>query len=105
MSQHLPMPVSRRRFLKQLVVFGGATLLLPATVHAGEHLDSHGHFDWVVIGPESQFKKGKFTQVVLPEAYDEEVVYIKRSGDESYLALLARCTHKGCIVAWTGQRL
>ena len=93
-------PLSRRRFLKELVVMGSASLLLPAQAKLAEAESAH----WVIIGPTSRFKTGTITQVTLPDAYENAVIYIRHLGETSYLALSARCTHKGCTVMAEGNQ-
>jgi len=85
--------VSRRQFLLQLAVLGGVSLLAPSCGH------SDSSADWVSVGPGSGFQTGSFTLVTLADPSKDEV-YITKHADGSFLALSARCTHRGCIIAW-----
>lgn len=88
------MNTSRRRFLQQLTVISGASLLVPMLAHAASDAD------WVNIGPAADIKPNNFTRVVLPDANGKAVLYVTQAIDKTYLALSAVCTHKGCEVAW-----
>ncbi len=88
------MELSRRRFLRQLTVLSGTSLLiaLPACADSPPV--------WVVVGPAASFPKGTVKKVTLPPAQNKAVLYIRHADDDSFLALSARCTHKGCLVDW-----
>lgn len=85
---------SRRHFLQQLTVIGGAVLLAPVLARADANTV------WVSIGPAADVKPGQFTRVVLPEANGKAVIFVTQAVDRTYLALSALCTHKGCEVKW-----
>ena len=90
------MELSRRRFLRQLTVLGGTSLLIALPTCADTPPV------WVAIGPAASFAKGTFKKVTLPAAQKKAVLYIRHADDDSFLALSARCTHKGCVVDWDG---
>jgi cytochrome b6-f complex iron-sulfur subunit len=83
---------SRRTFLKQLTIVGGAALLAPMLARA----DSDS--DWIAIGPASSYTHDTFKRAVVPNSPD--VLFITKNKDKSYLALSAKCTHRGCEVNW-----
>lgn len=87
--------LSRRRFLRQLTVFGGAVLLSPVLAADSEPV-------WVPVGPTGKFGSGGFVRVVLATP-GQEVVYITHQAKGTYLGLSGRCTHKGCPVDWHGD--
>ncbi len=86
---------SRRQFLVQLSVLGGAALLSQVGARADDPASV-----WVPIGAAKQFTKSDFTRVTLPKAQKEAVLWVTEAADGSYLALSSRCTHKGCEVDW-----
>ena len=81
---------SRRRFLLRLTVLGGA-LFAPEAAKAAVR--------WTEVGPPTPMKPGAVKRIVLPVAYNQEVVYLTGSR-QGTVAFSARCTHKGCVVAW-----
>lgn len=91
----MPEWLSRRRFLRQLTVFGGAVLLSPA-------LSADPDTIWVPVGPVAKFGPAGFIRVML-KTPNQEVVYITRQAKGTYLALSGQCTHKGCSVDWQGD--
>lgn len=90
------MDFSRRRFLWQLTVLTGSSLLPLSPIQAED-----GPI-WVAVGTAANFSKDTWTRVVLPPEAKKSVVYIRHAPDEGYLALSARCTHRGCEVIWDG---
>ena len=91
-------PLSRRRFVRDLVVCGGALLISGAPAAAAADA-------WVTVGPIGKFKKGTVTPVDLDRGggADPATVFITRADDETVSALSARCTHRGCLVDWKGH--
>jgi cytochrome b6-f complex iron-sulfur subunit len=83
---------SRRTFLKQLTLIGSAALLAPVLARA----DSPS--DWIAIGPAADYKQDTFKRATVPNSAD--VLFITQNKDKSYLALSAKCTHRGCEVNW-----
>lgn len=90
------MELTRRRFLRQLTVLGGVSLLPPAPLWADTPPA------WVAVGPASGFAKGTWKRVVLPAKQHKAVIHIHHAEDNSFLALSASCTHRGCEVSWDG---
>jgi Rieske Fe-S protein len=90
-------PITRRQFVGGLTMIGaaGAVSILissPAACAAPS--------DMVEIGKTSDFEQGETKRVTLP---DGTSVYVTRDGD-SFRALSAKCTHKGCDVLWVPDR-
>jgi nitrite reductase/ring-hydroxylating ferredoxin subunit len=88
---------SRREFLRTVVLTAASLVVVPQLARGD---DSSATF--VDLGPDSQFADGSWTKVVLPVAYNQEVIFVRKvSGQPApYEALSARCTHHGCVVAY-----
>lgn len=87
--------LTRRQFLQTLTLVGTATALVS---WAGEGADaSPAHF--VPAGKVGEFPSGIWKLVRLPGG---DAVHIRRLPGKTarFQALSAKCTHKGCIVAW-----
>lgn len=97
MPHEKSMDISRRRFLRQLTVLSGTPLLISFPVWANTPLV------WVTVGAADSFVKGTWKKIVLPEKQHKAVIYIHHADDDTFLALSARCTHKGCEVEWDGD--
>jgi cytochrome b6-f complex iron-sulfur subunit len=53
---------------------------------------------WVPIGKASDYPKGAVKRVALPPTLNNEVIYVTHQANDTFLALWARCTHRGCVV-------
>lgn len=83
---------TRRKFLQTLPVLAGAVIASRGAVFA----DSPPA--WVPIGKTSDYPKGAVKRVQLPTTLNSEVIYVTHQANDTYLALWARCTHRGCVV-------
>jgi Rieske Fe-S protein len=92
---------SRREFLRTVVLTAASLVVIPQLARGDGSSTTY-----VDLGPDSQFDDGAWTKVVLPAAQNLEVIYVRKvSGQPTpYEALSARCTHHGCVVAWTGDQ-
>ena len=87
--------VNRRRFIKHLVVMGGASML-PMVLdgcHAGTAASGDG---WVDAGPQT----GVSAAAPLKVQAGKGIAYLTRNAGGAIIALSAKCTHRGCTVAW-----
>ena len=90
-------PTSRRDFLRTIVLTAASLVVVPQLGSAAASSTTY-----VDLGPDSQFADGAWTKVVLPAAYNQEVIYVRKAAGQPtpYEALSARCTHHGCVVAY-----
>lgn len=89
--------VSRRLFVAGLTLTGAAlatSSLVDSTVLATPPAGM------IAIGKVTDFTDGDTKRVSLP---DGSSIYVTRNGD-SFRALSAKCTHKGCDVLWVPDR-
>ncbi|HEX5323362.1 MAG TPA: Rieske (2Fe-2S) protein [Capsulimonadaceae bacterium] len=84
---------TRRRFLQTLPMIAGAALLSRGVSFGAAQTAS-----WIPIGKASDFPKGAVKRVTLPPTLNSEVIYVTHQANDTYLALWARCTHRGCVV-------
>ena len=84
--------LTRRAFLRTLTVLGAIPFLPAADAASGE---------WIVAGKASHFPLGTVTPIHLPNG---QLLFVRRvaahANAAAFHALSARCTHKGCAVAW-----
>lgn len=83
--------ISRRHAL-QVLVQGGFVLVATA-ISSGESEAA----TWEKVGRVEQFKTGVPRRITLPKG---QVVFVTRQDSTHWLALSARCTHKGGEVRW-----
>lgn len=90
--------LSRREFLRRLSMVGTAAALSPLV--SGEAKAAPGGF--VAAGRVADFKPGQYNAVTLPGG---AAIQLRRLSGKApkFQALSARCTHKGCLVAWAAQ--
>lgn len=88
--------LSRRAFLRVLTVLGASALLPPPA----DAQTAPPRF--VPVGKATSFPPGATKLVTLPGG---QAVFVRRvsakSAAPTFHALSARCTHKGCVVAWS----
>ncbi len=83
---------SRRRFLSRAAILGGAAMLPKMAAAEGAKKEETA----VVQLPENQALQ-KVGGAVVIEALDDKII-IARTGETSYVACSAVCTHRGCVV-------
>ena len=52
---------------------------------------------WVPVGKPEIFLKDQPQRVALPEG---RVIYVTRRDEKTFLAVSAKCTHRGCELGW-----
>jgi cytochrome b6-f complex iron-sulfur subunit len=94
MNNHL----SRREFLRALTVVGASAMGLTAAVGEAEASAPRE----VPVGRVGEFASGEYRAITLPGG---EVVDVRRrpGSPHEFEALSAKCTHKGCTVAWVAK--
>ncbi|MGO8671118.1 MAG: ubiquinol-cytochrome c reductase iron-sulfur subunit [Capsulimonadaceae bacterium] len=86
--------MSRRMFITNLTIatVSAAVLSLPSVAARADGA--------VPAGPTSDFNTGDFRKVKLSTG---TVAYLTKTAD-GYLALSAKCTHRGCTVKWNAAQ-
>ena len=85
-------PVTRREVLKT-VAGAGMALLLAGRASADTD-------KWTAVGKSEIFAAGKPQRVTVPHG---GVLYVTRTDAKILTAVSAKCTHRGCEVAWTAD--
>ena len=101
-----PAFVTRTRFLTGVaLVTGGvmtAAILVPVVGFAAADSLKEEEFQWVDVGPLSDFTEGQTTSIAVsgpnPEADRRAFV---RNGDSALTAIWNRCTHLGCPASYS----
>ena len=109
--------VSRRKFMEiGILAISGALAAISAIVLARFTVGrafSKERSKWIEIELEDNtIESGSFERFVLEyETKDgwltrnaKILVYVKRTREDEVIAILAGCTHLGCIVTWDGNR-
>jgi Rieske Fe-S protein len=84
--------LSRRQFLHRLTVMSVGTALLSLPVDAAP-------VPFLPVGKVAAFKTGAYILITLPGGVPVQVRRLPGHAPK-FQALSARCTHKGCTVAW-----
>lgn len=85
-----PSAMDRRTFLKLTGGALGAMMLAPGLPATGAEPA------WTDVGGEADFPEGK------PVFLKDQKAFVVRQQD-GWHGLSARCTHRGCTVAWSGE--
>jgi Rieske Fe-S protein len=88
---------TRRQFLTTLTVAGSA-IALGTLVGADD--STPAQIKWAPVGKASDFTAGTPKLVTLTADFGGEEVFVTKSAKGDLEAWSARCTHKGCNVAW-----
>jgi menaquinol-cytochrome c reductase iron-sulfur subunit len=105
-------PLSRRRFLNLisagLAGLAGAVVGIPILAYLLSPLLQPTPRAWRQLGPVSSFRIGETVEV----AYDDPAplpwagqtvhtaVWLRRTGESSFIAFAVNCSHLGCPVSW-----
>jgi cytochrome b6-f complex iron-sulfur subunit len=93
---------SRRRFLRQAATAVGGLALLPTLAVAAEQGQVKDKDKEVVVPlPDSSAHK-KVGGSVIVETPDDKII-IAHTGDATYVACSAICTHRGCLVEYQSE--
>jgi len=98
--------VTRTKFLTGIaVVTGGvmtAAILVPVVGFAAADAVQEEEWQWVDIGPLSDFPDGQTTSIAVsgPDPEADRRAYIRRK-DDGIIAIWNRCAHLGCPVAYS----
>ena len=84
--------LSRREVLKSAASAAGIAIAMPLLASSARADDA-----WIAAGKASDFAKDQPKLVTLPTG---EALFITRKGDKNLIAVSAKCTHKGCELAW-----
>jgi len=101
-----PAFVTRTKFLTGIaVVTGGvmtAAILVPVVGFAVADTVKEEQWEWVDIGPLSDFPDGQTTSIAVsgPDPEADRRAFIRRK-DETVIAIWNRCAHLGCPVAYS----
>jgi quinol---cytochrome c reductase iron-sulfur subunit, bacillus type len=110
-----PEEVTRRRFLEKLCIglggFCAAILGIPLVgfIVAPLFRKTTGH--WVSVGKVTDFEIGKTVNVTIVDPSPlpwagitaKSAVWLRRTGDQQFIAFSVNCTHMGCPVRWLPQ--
>ncbi len=111
-SESSPELVSRRRFLTR-VIFGlsglaGAVVSIPILAYLLSPLISPAKNVWRDLGPVDNYKVGSTVQAAIQEPSPlpwagqtaQTAVWVRRTGQASFIVFAVNCTHLGCPVRW-----
>ncbi len=92
--------VSRRGFIRTIVLTAASIVMIPAISHADD-APAAPTTSFVDVGPKSQFTSD-WTRVVMPPDGKREVIFVRTTtvAATPFQAISARCTHRGCVVAF-----
>ncbi len=107
-----PAEVSRRKFLERFSIllgsFGAAVLALPMVGFIFAPLFERDKQLWRSVGEPDSFKMGETKVVAFEDSSPlpwagvtaRTAAYVRRVGQESFIAFSLNCTHLGCPVRW-----
>ncbi len=101
-----PAYITRTKFLTGVaIVTGGvmtAAILVPVVAFAAADTLKEEQWQWVDIGPMSDFPDGKVTSIAVsgPSPESDRRAYVRHK-DNSVIAIWNRCAHLGCPVAYS----
>ena len=84
--------LTRRDVLKTAATAGLALVLAGRTEAAAA--------EWTTVGKSADFVVGKPQRVTVPHG---GVLYVTRTNAKTLTAVSAKCTHRGCEVAWSAE--
>jgi len=90
--------ISRRKFVVSLSVLGGALSILPFVADADDAPTTTIY--WANVGDAKTFPVNVPTLAAYPPQFGPGSVYVTRADDKTVSALLPKCTHHGCTVAF-----
>jgi len=90
---------SRREFVVNLIVAGGALAVAPKLTLADDAPAAGGQIYWANFGPVSGFKD-TWTLKPYPAEFGHKKAFVRVTDGKTALALSPKCPHQGCAVTY-----